>query len=117
MKLSSSFSFLDLNENGTHEDDEPFGPLPVICRETIADGQVVLVADPSLFINSMNPIDENEIFIYTDEAAFFLGNQVNTNPLQMKEERLFIQEFLKFYNKEILKEKESFHYESLILLA
>jgi len=61
--LSSSFSFLDTNENGTYEDDEISGPLPVICRETIGDGQVVLVTDPSLFINSMNAIDENEGFI------------------------------------------------------
>ena len=61
--LSSSFSFLDRNENGTYEDDELSGPLPVICREMFGDGQVVLVADPSLFINSMNAIDENEGFI------------------------------------------------------
>ena len=61
--LSSSFSFLDRNENGTYEDDEISGPLPVICREMLGDGQVVLVADPSLFINSMNAIDENEGFI------------------------------------------------------
>jgi hypothetical protein len=61
--LSSSFSFLDTNENGTYEDDELSGPLPVIYREMFGDGQVVLVADPSLFINSMNAIDENEGFI------------------------------------------------------
>ena len=61
--LSSSFSFLDRNENGTYEDDELSGPLPVICWITLGDGQVVLVADPSLFINSMNAIDENEGFI------------------------------------------------------
>ncbi len=61
--LSSSFSFLDLNENGTQEDDEPSGPLPVIHRETSGEGEVVLIADPSLFINSMNEIDENEGFI------------------------------------------------------
>ena len=61
--FSSSFSFLDENENGTYEDDELSGPLPVVCRKTLGDGQVVLVADPSLFINSMNPIEENEGFI------------------------------------------------------
>jgi len=61
--LSSSFSFLDRNENETYEDDEIAGPLPVISRETFGDGQLVLVADPSLFINSMSAIDENEGFI------------------------------------------------------
>jgi hypothetical protein len=61
--LSSSFSFLDRNENGTQEDDEPSGPLPVIYREKSGEGEMILVADPSLFINCMSEIDENEGFI------------------------------------------------------
>ena len=67
--LSSSFSFLDRNENGTYEDDELSGPLPVICCKTVGDGQVVLVADPSLFIYCMNVIDENEGFIQNIAAT------------------------------------------------
>jgi hypothetical protein len=60
--LSSSFSFLDRNNNGRYDDDEPSGPFPVIDRTNVGSGQVVLVADPSLFINSMNEIDENKGF-------------------------------------------------------
>ena len=80
--LSSSFSFLDLNENGTYEDDELSGPLPVICRKTSGDGQVVLVADPSLFINSMNAIDENEGFIQNivDTTSFLYIDQSHLPP-------------------------------------
>jgi len=59
LALSSPFSFLDLNGNGSHEDNEPSGPLPVISRHQLGDGQVILIADPSLFINSMNAIEGN----------------------------------------------------------
>ncbi len=60
---SSSFSFLDQNDNGIWEEDEPVGPLPVVYRHNLGSGQVILVADPSLFINSMRTIDENNSFI------------------------------------------------------
>jgi len=63
LALSSSFSFLDQNDNGIWEEDEPMGPLPVIYRHYLGGGQVILVADPSLFINSMKAIDENNSFI------------------------------------------------------
>jgi hypothetical protein len=56
---SSPFSFLDLNGNGTHEDNEPSGPLAVISRHQLGDGQVILIADPSIFINSMATIGGN----------------------------------------------------------
>jgi hypothetical protein len=63
LALSSSFSFLDTNENGKFEEGEPLGPLPVIFRQEMAKGELILVADPSLFINSMAMVDENETFI------------------------------------------------------
>ena len=60
LALSSSFSFLDRNDNGTQDEDEPTGPLPVISRHNVGSGQVMLVADPSLLINGMETIDGNE---------------------------------------------------------
>ncbi len=60
LALSSSFSFLDLNGNGTWQDDEPTGPLPVISHHQLGSGQVILIADPSLFINSMEAIEDND---------------------------------------------------------
>ena len=67
--LSSSFSFLDLNGNGAREENEPTGPLPVISQHNLGDGQVILVSDPSLFINSMEPIEDNGSFIQNIAAA------------------------------------------------
>ncbi len=63
LALSSSFSFLDLNGNHTWEKGEPTGPLPVISRHSLGSGQVILAADPSLFINSMETIEGNNNFM------------------------------------------------------
>ena len=63
LALSSSFSFLDLNGNQTWEEDEPTGPLPVISQHNLGSGQIILIADPSLFINSMQTMESNYNFI------------------------------------------------------
>ena len=60
---SSAFSYLDLNANEKQEADEPNGPHPVISRHSLGGGQVNLVADPSLFINSMSGIEDNHQLI------------------------------------------------------
>jgi len=69
LALSSSFSFLDLNGNRIWEEGEPTGPLPVISHHSLGSGQVILVADPSLFINSMETIEGNDSFIQNIAAA------------------------------------------------
>jgi hypothetical protein len=68
LALSSSFSFLDLNGSGTWEENEPEGPLPVISQHNLGNGRVILVADPSLFINSM-ALEGNGSFIENIAAA------------------------------------------------
>jgi len=69
LALSSSFSFLDLNGSGVWEEGEPTGPLPVISQHNLGDGQVILVSDPSLFINSMETIEDNDSFIQNIAAT------------------------------------------------
>jgi hypothetical protein len=63
LALSSSFSFLDRNGNQTQEEDEPAGPLPVISNHSLDHGQIILIADPSIFINSMETLKNNYNFI------------------------------------------------------
>ena len=60
---SSLFSFLDLNDNQSWDDGEPTGPLPVISQHKLGSGQVVLLPDPSIFINSMEGMGGNNNFI------------------------------------------------------
>jgi len=56
---SSAFSFIDLNNDELKEDNEPFGPFPVISQHNLELGQIILIADPSLFINSMEEMPGN----------------------------------------------------------
>lgn len=60
---SSSFSFLDLNGNEEWDEDEPAGPLPVISYHNLGSGQIILISDPSIFINSMVAIESNYNFV------------------------------------------------------
>lgn len=60
---SSSFSFLDLNGNQVWEEDEPTGPLPVISQHNLGSGQIILISDPSIFINSMETLASNYNFM------------------------------------------------------
>ena len=63
LALSSSFSFLDLNGNREWQEGEPTGPLPVISHHNLGNGEIILVSDPSLFINSMETMASNDKFI------------------------------------------------------
>ncbi len=63
LALSSSFSFLDLNGNQAWDYYEPAGPLPVISYHNLGSGKIILISDPSIFINSMEIIESNYIFI------------------------------------------------------
>ncbi len=69
LAMSSPFSFLDYNGDGTRQSPEPTGPLPVISRHELGNGEVILVSDPSIFINSMDNIAGNENFIQNIAAT------------------------------------------------
>ena len=56
---SSSFSFLDLNGNEAWDEGEPTGPLSIVSRHNLGSGQVILISDPSILINSMETIESN----------------------------------------------------------
>lgn len=50
---SSEFAYLDQNRNGELDASEELASRPVVVRETVGEGTVYVVADPSLFINAM----------------------------------------------------------------
>lgn len=60
---SSSASFLDINQSGAWEQDEPKGPFTVAAEFRLGKGTVTLVSDPSIMINSMVGRDDNYSFI------------------------------------------------------
>lgn len=59
LAFSSSLGFLDINDNGTLDDDEPVGSLPVISMHGYNEGSVILIADSSVFINGMQSLADN----------------------------------------------------------
>ena len=67
--LSSMFSFLDQNDNKKRDDGEPTGPLPVISQHKLGSGQITLISDPSIFINSMQALGSNSNFVKNIAAA------------------------------------------------
>ncbi len=60
---SSRFSFLDLDNSSIWESKEPKGPFPIAAALPVDEGYMVLVADPSILINSMEGIADNHTFI------------------------------------------------------
>ena len=56
---SSDLSFMDLNDNGVWDTNEPQGPFVVSAKYKVNSGYIVLVTDPSILINSMLHLDDN----------------------------------------------------------
>lgn len=50
---SSQLAYLDTNRDGGVDRAEPLGPHPVAVSERVGDGRVVVVGDPSIFVNAM----------------------------------------------------------------
>ncbi len=69
LALSSSLSFLDLNDNGRGDTGEPVGPIPVIAQQDLGRGKLVLITDPSIFINSMDRREGNATLIRNISAT------------------------------------------------
>ncbi len=59
---SSDMSFKDANGNGIWDKGEPRGPFPVAARTSVGNGTVIAVSDPSILINSMAGMRDNENF-------------------------------------------------------
>jgi len=60
---SSSFSYLDGNRNRTLDDSETLRARPVVTVEDVGNGTVIVVSDPSVFLNSMQERGDNAAFL------------------------------------------------------
>lgn len=59
---TSEFAYLDANRNEQVDDGESLGSHPVVTVERVGEGRVVVVSDPSLFINAMLDRPDNRQF-------------------------------------------------------
>lgn len=62
---SSEFSYLDTNRNGELDDDETLTARPVVTVESVGSGTVLVVSDPSIFLNAMLDRSDNAAFLET----------------------------------------------------
>lgn len=59
---SSAFAYLDRDGDGELDDAETLGARPVVAAQPVGNGEVVAVADPSVFINAMLEVRANRRF-------------------------------------------------------
>lgn len=59
---TSPFAYHDENQNDELDDTESVGSYPVATVEPVGDGQIIVVSDPSMFINTMLEADGNSAF-------------------------------------------------------
>ncbi len=60
----------------------------------------------------LSKIDESEIWVHSSMIAGWCHGQEDVNKHMSWQPRYFLQDFLEFYNHEVLKDGESFHYET-----
>jgi hypothetical protein len=82
---SSAYGYLDVNGNEELDDDEELGSSPVVTTESVGDGTVVVVSDPSVFINTMLDKGDNAAFagnvFATETVAFDYSHSAGLPPL------------------------------------
>lgn len=52
-------SWIDGDANGRPDDDEPRGPFPLLVRERVGEGTVVVLGDPSVAVNGMQDVADD----------------------------------------------------------
>jgi hypothetical protein len=73
---SSEMSWLDTNLNGKEDAFETSGPFPVMVVESYGEGEIVMLSDPSVLINSMeNQLDNKQ---FRDNLISYLYNGRST---------------------------------------
>ena len=60
---TSEFSYLDQNGNEQLDRSEPLRSYPVLASERVSNGRVLVLSDPSVFINQMIERDGNRAFL------------------------------------------------------
>jgi len=73
---SSPFSFLDSDTDGFRDPIEPQNLHPVVAYGESNPGHLVLISDPSIFINGMIEIHDNSQFISNLITAFSVNNSL-----------------------------------------
>lgn len=87
--LTSVMSWADRNANNRFNGGEEMGTLPVMVQESIGPGRLVVLSDPSIFVNTMYLQPENAdnralISNLTTQDTFLLIDQMNSRTADAK---------------------------------
>lgn len=81
---TSSYSYLDTNRNDELDDNETLASYPVATTESVGKGHVIVVSDPSIFINAMLDKPDNKQFarniVVAHDRAIFDVSHVDGIP-------------------------------------
>jgi len=77
LAYSSLFSFLDMEGNGVKDEEDGAGPLPVMAKIQRGQGRLVLISDPSIFINSMLETGGNQTLLENFSALAVRGMYID----------------------------------------
>lgn len=72
---SSAYSYLDRNRNEELDDEESLARRPVLTVESVGEGRVAVLSDPSVFLNAMAERGDNAAFtraVVTSHEAVLL---------------------------------------------
>ena len=61
---TSAFAYLDTNSNGEIDGNESLAQYPVATAEPVGEGRIVVVSDPSVFVNAMLDRPDNRAFLH-----------------------------------------------------
>lgn len=92
---SSDKSFLDIDRDGQESNADPKGPFPVAAKTEMAKGEIILISDPSILINSMISKDDNRLFLnhligYNTEQGSILVDRAHLEKSALDESQLFL---------------------------
>ena len=60
---TSEYAYLDTNGNGELDGEEQLASRPVVTSESVGDGRVIAISDPSIFVNAMLERGDNRRFV------------------------------------------------------
>lgn len=84
LATTSQFAYVDGNQNERFDAAESLGTRPVMTREPVGNGTVIVISDSSVFINAMYERDGNRAlaeWLYTDSDTLLLsGSAVRPLP-------------------------------------
>jgi hypothetical protein len=92
---SSEFSYLDTNRNGALDEAETLRQRPVVTIESVGEGRVIVVSDPSVFLNSMLDRSDNAAFLQAlveSHDRVVLDVSHSTSPPPLVTARLLLQD-------------------------